>query len=164
MKFISKYTKKADQKLLEITYYLRKYFLGLITQLSVLFLCYGIGMQFFNIEHAWIIALFAAIINIIPYIGPMIGFSFAAIIIITTTQNIDTVPIILAKTFILFGAIQTSDNFILQPLIFSKILKIHPLEIFTIVLAAGMLGGIVWMLLAIPSYAVLKILVGNIVK
>jgi len=164
LKFISKYTKKADQKLLEITYYLRKYFLGLITQLSVLFLCYGIGMQFFNIEHAWIIALFAAIINIIPYIGPMIGFSFAAIIIITTTQNIDTVPIILAKTFILFGAIQTSDNFILQPLIFSKILKIHPLEIFTIVLAAGMLGGIVWMLLAIPSYAVLKILVGNIVK
>ena len=164
LKFISKYTKKADKKLLEITYYLRRYFLGLITQLSALFLCYGIGMQFLNIEHAWIIALFAAIINIIPYIGPMIGFSFAAIIIVTTTQNIDIVPLVLLKTFALFGIIQTSDNFLFQPLIFSKILKVHPLEIFTIVLAAGMLGGIVWMLLAIPSYAVLKILVGNIVK
>ena len=164
MKFISKYTKKADKKLLEITYYLRRYFLGLITQLTTLFLCYGIGMQFLNIEHAWIIALFAAIINIIPYIGPMIGFSFAAIIIVTTTQNIDIVPLVLLKTFALFGIIQTSDNFLFQPLIFSKILKVHPLEIFTIVLAAGMLGGIVWMLLAIPSYAVLKILVGNIVK
>jgi len=164
LKFISKYTKKADKKLLEITYYLRRYFLGLITQLSALFLCYGIGMQFLNIEHAWIIALFAAIINIIPYIGPMIGFSFAAIIIVTTTQNIDIVPLVLLKTFVLFGIIQTSDNFLFQPLIFSKILKVHPLEIFTIVLAAGMLGGIVWMLLAIPSYAVLKILVGNIVK
>ena len=164
LKFISKYTKKADKKLLEITYYLRRYFLGLITQLSALFLCYGIGMQFLNIEHAWIIALFAAIINIIPYIGPMIGFSFAAIIIVTTTQNIDIVPLVLLKTFALFGIIQTSDNFLFQPLIFSKILKVHPLEIFTIVLASGMLGGIVWMLLAIPSYAVLKILVGNIVK
>ena len=71
---------------------------------------------------------------------------------------------VLLKTFVLFGIIQTSDNFLFQPLIFSKILKVHPLEIFTIVLAAGMLGGIVWMLLAIPSYAVLKILVGNIVK
>ena len=121
-------------------------------------------MQFLNIEHAWIIALFDAIINIIPYIGAMIGFSFAAIIIVTTTQNINIIPIILTKTFILFGVIQTSDNFLFQPLIFSKILRIHPLEIFTIVLSAGMLGGIVWMLLAIPSYAVLKILVGNIIK
>ena len=164
LRFISQYTKKADKKLIEITYYLRKYFLGLITQLSILFICYGVGMQFLNIEHAWIIALFAAIINIIPYIGPMIGFSFASIIIITTTQNIDIIHIILIKTFILFGVIQTSDNFFFQPLIFSKILKIHPLEIFTIVLGAGMLGGIVWMLLAIPSYAVLKILIGNIIK
>ena len=49
-------------------------------------------------------------------------------------------------------------------MIFSKILKIHPLEIFTIVLSDGMLGGIVWMLLAIPSYAVIKILAGNILK
>ena len=164
LKFISQYTKKADKKLIEITYYLRKYFLGLITQLSVLFICYGIGMQFLNIEHAWIIALFAAIINIIPYIGPIIGFSFASIIIITTTQNIDIIHIILLKTFALFSIIQSSDNFLFQPLIFSKILNIHPLEIFIIVLSAGMLGGIVWMLLAIPTYAVLKILVGNIMK
>tara|TARA_Y100000589_G_scaffold121216_1_gene115589 strand:- start:6814 stop:7827 length:1014 start_codon:yes stop_codon:yes gene_type:complete len=163
-KFISKYTKNTDKKLIEITYYLRRYFIGLITQLSVLFTCYGIGMGFLNIEHAWIIALFAAIINLIPYIGPIIGFSFAAIIIITTTQNIDIVPALLLKTLILFSIIQTSDNFIFQPLIFSKILNIHPLEIFTIVLSAGMLGGIVWMLLAIPTYAVLKILIGNIIK
>ena len=121
-------------------------------------------MGFLNIEHAWIIALFAAIINLIPYIGPIIGYSFAAIIIITTTQNIDIVPTLLLKTLILFSIIQTSDNFIFQPLIFSKILNIHPLEIFTIVLSAGMLGGIVWMLLAIPTYAVLKILIGNIIK
>ena len=80
-------------------------------------------MQFLNIEHAWIIALFAAIINIIPYIGPIIGFSFASIIIITTTQNIDITHIILAKTFILFGIIQTSDNFLFQPLIFSRQLE-----------------------------------------
>ena len=121
-------------------------------------------MDFLNIQHAWVIALFAAIINIIPYVGPIIGFSFASIIVITTTQNIDLIPNLLLKTFILFAIIQNSDNFIFQPMIFSKILKIHPLEIFTIVLAAGMLGGIVWMLLAIPSYAVIKILAGNILK
>lgn len=164
LKFISNYISKSEEKLIEITYYLRRYFTGLITQLSILFFCYGIGMDFLNIQHAWVIALFAAIINIIPYVGPIIGFSFASIIIITTTQNIDLIPSLLLKTFILFAIIQNSDNFIFQPMIFSKILKIHPLEIFTIVLAAGMLGGIVWMLLAIPSYAVIKILAGNILK
>ena len=164
LKFISSYISKSEEKLIEITYYLRRYFTGLITQLSILFFCYGIGMDFLNIQHAWVIALFAAIINIIPYVGPIIGFSFASIIIITTTQNIDLIPNLLLKTFILFAIIQNSDNFIFQPMIFSKILKIHPLEIFTIVLAAGMLGGIVWMLLAIPSYAVIKILAGNILK
>ena len=164
LKFISNYISKSEEKLIEITYYLRRYFTGLITQLSILFFCYGIGMDFLNIQHAWVIALFAAIINIIPYVGPIIGFSFASIIIITTTQNIDLIPNLLLKTFILFAIIQNSDNFIFQPMIFSKILKIHPLEIFTIVLAAGMLGGIVWMLLAIPSYAVIKILAGNILK
>ena len=164
LKFISNYISKSEAKLIEITYYLRRYFTGLITQLSILFFCYGIGMDFLNIQHAWVIALFAAIINIIPYVGPIIGFSFASIIIITTTQNIDLIPSLLLKTFILFAIIQNSDNFIFQPMIFSKILKIHPLEIFTIVLAAGMLGGIVWMLLAIPSYAVIKILAGNILK
>tara|TARA_B100001057_G_scaffold492244_2_gene584266 strand:+ start:26260 stop:27273 length:1014 start_codon:yes stop_codon:yes gene_type:complete len=164
LKFISNYILKSEEKLIEITYYLRRYFTGLITQLSILFICYGIGMDFLNIQHAWVIALFAAIINIIPYVGPIIGFSFASIIIITTTQNIDLIPNLLVKTFILFAIIQNSDNFIFQPMIFSKILKIHPLEIFTIVLAAGMLGGIVWMLLAIPSYAVIKILAGNILK
>ena len=164
LKFISNYISKSEEKLIEITYYLRRYFTGLITQLSILFFCYGIGMDFLNIQHAWVIALFAAIINIIPYVGPIIGFSFASIIIITTTQNIDLIPNLLLKTFILFAIIQNSDNFIFQPMIFSKILKIHPLEIFTIVLAAGMLGGIVWMLLAIPSYAIIKILAGNILK
>ena len=164
LKFISSYISKSEEKLIEITYYLRRYFTGLITQLSILFFCYGIGMDFLNIQHAWVIALFAAIINIIPYVGPIIGFSFASIIVITTTQNIDLIPNLLLKTFILFAIIQNSDNFIFQPMIFSKILKIHPLEIFTIVLAAGMLGGIVWMLLAIPSYAVIKILAGNILK
>ena len=66
LKFISSYISKSEEKLIEITYYLRRYFTGLITQLSILFFCYGIGMDFLNIQHAWVIALFAAIINIIP--------------------------------------------------------------------------------------------------
>ena len=153
---LSVYLNNVDKKMESIVYYLRRYFAGLVFQLTVLFLCYGFGLEILNVQHSWGIAFFAALINIIPYIGPMIGFSFATIIISTNT-GIDILPSVLLKTFILFGVIQTADNFIFQPLIFAKSLKVHPLEIFIIVLCAGMLGGILWMLLAIPSYALLKI-------
>ena len=67
-------------------------------------------MDFLNIQHAWVIALFAAIINIIPYVGPIIGFSFASIIVITTTQNIDLIPNLLLKTFILLQLFKTQTT------------------------------------------------------
>ena len=153
---LSNYLNDVDTKMQSIVYYLRRYFSGLGFQLFILFSCYAIGLQIFNIEYALAIAFFAALINIIPYIGPIIGFSFAAIIISSHT-GIDVLPATLLKTFILFSIIQTADNFIFQPLIFAKSLQVHPLEIFIIVLSAGMLGGILWMLLAIPSYALIKI-------
>ena len=158
---LTNYLTDVDGKMISIVYYLRRYFSGLGFQLFILFSCYAIGLKIFNIEYALAIAFFAALINIIPYIGPIIGFSFAAIIISSHT-GIDLLPITLLKTFILFGIIQTADNFIFQPLIFAKSLQVHPLEIFIIVLSAGMLGGILWMLLAIPSYALIKICLSGI--
>ena len=158
---LSNYLTNVDEKMDSIVFYLKRYFSGLGLQLLILFSCYAIGLKIFNIEYALAIAFFAAIINIIPYVGPIIGFSFAAIIISSHT-GIDLLPGILLKTFILFSIIQTADNFIFQPLIFAKSLQVHPLEIFIIVLSAGMLGGILWMLLAIPSYALIKICLSGI--
>jgi predicted PurR-regulated permease PerM len=54
-------------------------------------------------------------------------------------------------------ATQLLDNFIFQPLIFSKSIKAHPLEIFLVVIAAGTLYGVIGMLIAIPAYSVIRI-------
>ena len=114
---LSNYLTNVDEKMDSIVFYLKRYFSGLGLQLLILFSCYAIGLKIFNIEYALAIAFFAAIINIIPYVGPIIGFSFAAIIISSHT-GIDLLPGITFKTFILFSIIQTADNFIFQPLIF----------------------------------------------
>jgi predicted PurR-regulated permease PerM len=58
---------------------------------------------------------------------------------------------------LVFWIAQSLDNYIFQPLIFSRAMKAHPLEIFLIVLIAGVLGGIAAMILAIPAYMVIKI-------
>ena len=53
--------------------------------------------------------------------------------------------------------IQLIDNFILQPTIFSKSVKAHPLEIFIVVLIGAKVGGIIGMVIAIPGYTVLRV-------
>jgi len=53
---------------------------------------------------------------------------------------------------------QLLDNFILQPNIFSKSVKAHPLEIFIVVLMGAKIGGIIGMVVAIPIYTVLRVL------
>jgi predicted PurR-regulated permease PerM len=53
---------------------------------------------------------------------------------------------------------QLIDNFFSQPYIFSKSVKSHPLEIFLIIIIGGLLFGITGMILAVPSYTVLKVI------
>ena len=56
-----------------------------------------------------------------------------------------------------FAVAQALDNFVLQPLIFSKSVKAHPLEIFLVILAAGSLAGVVGMIVAVPAYSFIRI-------
>ena len=59
---------------------------------------------------------------------------------------------------LVFAFMQLLDNFILQPNIFSKSVKAHPLEIFLIILIGAKLGGILGMVIAIPLYTILRVL------
>ena len=59
---------------------------------------------------------------------------------------------------IVFACMQFLDNFIIQPNIFSKSVKAHPLEIFIVVLMGAQVGGVVGMILAIPVYTVIRVL------
>jgi predicted PurR-regulated permease PerM len=65
---------------------------------------------------------------------------------------------LLLKIVSVFGVVQLTDNIIIQPLIFSKSVKAHPLEIFLIVfVGASLTGGPVGMILAIPAYTLVKV-------
>ena len=112
-------------------------------------------------KNALLIGFFAAVINVIPYLGPLIGAVFA--IFITISSNLDLefysemMPLLL-KVVAVFGAMQMLDNFILQPYIFSNSVLAHPLEIFIIILIGAKLNGITGMILAIPVYTILRVI------
>lgn len=139
---------------------LRRYFVGISLQVTSITIFMSLLLTILGIKNALLIAFFAALINVIPYIGPIIGAMFG--VFITISSNLDLsfynemLPL-LGKVVIAFAAMQMLDNFLLQPYIFSNSVSAHPLEIFIIILVGAKIGGIGGMVLAIPTYTVIRV-------
>jgi predicted PurR-regulated permease PerM len=140
---------------------LSRYFLGLLVQVSIITILVSFGLSLVGIENALIIGLFAGLMNVIPYLGPIIGIVFGLLIAITTNINLnlqtELIPLIL-QVLTVFGFVQLFDNFITQPVVFSKSINAHPLEVFLVILVAGNLAGIAGMVLAVPGYSVIRVI------
>ena len=140
---------------------LSRYFLGLLMQISILFVIYTVVLLIFGIENAVVIAFLCALLNLIPYIGPIIGGVLMAVLTMTSNLGADFSTVILPKTiYVLIGFIigQLVDNFFSQPFIFSNSVRSHPLEIFLIIIIGGLLFGVTGMIIAVPGYTALKVI------
>lgn len=152
---------KIINSLHKINQLLSRYFIGLLLQLSIIFVLYLIVLFIFGIPNPFIIAFLCAVLNIIPYIGPLIASALAAVLTMLSNLGSDFQTEILPTTiFVLIGywIIQIIDNNVSQPIIFSKSVNSHPLEIFLVILIAGFLFGILGMVLAVPLYTILKVI------
>lgn len=169
------YEDQAVHALEESSVLLIRYFVGVFIQIIIITVFVSTALSLFGIKNALLIGFFAALINVIPYLGPIIGAVFG--VIITISSSLDkTIPAIEAAgetvstgfythtlpqigiVIGVFAVMQLLDNFLIQPNIFSKSVKAHPLEIFVVVLAGAQIGGITGMVLAIPAYTVLRVL------
>ncbi len=140
---------------------LSRYFIGLVIQISILFVIYTIVLLIFDIENAVVIAFLCALLNLIPYIGPIIGGVLIVLLTMTSNLGADFSTVILPKTIYVFiGFIigQLVDNFFSQPFIFSTSVRSHPLEIFLIIIIGGLLFGVPGMIIAVPGYTALKVI------
>jgi len=160
--FVPKHNElRVKHSLLQISHLLSRYFVGLFFQIFILFIIYTIGLLIIGAENAVVIAFLCALVNIIPYIGPLIGGILMIFLVTTDNLVADFETVVLPKLFftlivILIG--QLVDNFFSQPYIFSKSVKSHPLEIFLIIIIAGLLFGVVGMIVAVPAYTALKVI------
>ncbi|MDR9398773.1 AI-2E family transporter [Salibacter sp.] len=139
---------------------LTRYFIGLIIQVSMITTFVSVSLTILGVDNALVIGFFAGMINVIPYIGPLIGAVFGMIIAITTNLDMEfsteLLPFVL-KVGSVFLIVQLTDNIVFQPLIFSNSIKAHPLEIFLVILVAGQLAGIIGMVIAVPAYSFIRI-------
>jgi predicted PurR-regulated permease PerM len=156
----NKYFEVSIAAIYKIEKLLSNYLLGLLLQMFSIFTIVYVGLLIIGVNYALAIAVFAAFANLIPYLGPILGASFGIFVSLSTGENL-VVPhdyvFMTLKILMVFGFVQITDNIFLQPLIFSKSVKAHPLEIFIIIFVGATLAGIPGMIAAIPTYTVLRV-------
>lgn len=156
-----KHEEHIKNALEDITKLLTRYFGGILIQMTTITLFVSILLGILGVKNALLIGFFAAIINVIPYLGPFIGAMFGVFITISSNLDLDfygeMVPL-LTRVVGVFAAMQMLDNFLLQPYIFSNSVLAHPLEIFIVIMVGAQLNGISGMILAIPAYTVIRVI------
>jgi predicted PurR-regulated permease PerM len=160
----NKYFEVFINALHKIEKLLSNYLLGLLLQMLAIFTMASIGLSILGVKYAVTIALFAAVANVIPYLGPIVGSAFGILIGLLpgamTGFTQDTLWLVIEITSV-FAVVQIVDNVLLQPLIFSKSVKAHPLEIFVIIFVGATIAGIVGMIAAIPVYTIVRVSVSE---
>lgn len=145
---------------------LSRYFLGLSLQVLVMFLLYYLLLYFVvgvEADKALLISFICACCNIVPYIGPIIGFFLITLLSLSNlySQGFNFSQDFSPMIYWLVGGYlfaQGIDNFVNQPLIYSRSVKSHPLEIFFIIIIGGMLAGVLGVIVAVPFYTAIRVI------
>lgn len=117
-----------------------------------------IGFLIIGMDYSLVLAIIASFTSIVPYLGPAIAITPALIIAIVTS------PFMLLKLIIVWTVVQLIEGKFISPQIMGKTLRIHPITIIFVILTAGNLFGVLGIILAVPGYAVLKVVITHLFK
>lgn len=153
----------------DITHLLSRYFIGLIIEVFGVILLDFLGLWWvvrIGPGYALGIAFIAGLLNVIPYVGPLLGYVIGILLGVVlkygTGAGID-VPIwafvLIIWAVMLFA--QLIDNVVFQPLIYSTSIKARPLEIFLVLLMASRIGGTIGLIAGVPAYTVVRVILAR---
>ena len=144
---------KISVMLNEMNQQVSSYIRGQITVAICVGFTYIIGYTLIGLPYGVTIGMIAGLLTIIPYLGSIIGLTPALIIGFVTN------PTLALHVFLVFVIEQLIESRVLQPLILGSSLKMHPVTILIILLAAGKMFGLVGLLIAVPVSAVVKVFI-----
>ncbi|MEE6674606.1 AI-2E family transporter [Pediococcus acidilactici] len=115
-----------------------------------------IGYMIIHQPYGLVLGVVAGICNIIPYVGPYFGI-FPSLLVAIAQSPEQVISVIIVVLIV-----QQVDGNLIYPNVIGKSLQIHPLTIIILLLVAGKLAGILGMILAVPTYAIVKVLINFI--
>ena len=147
-----KYQKDISILIEKIGQEVRKTVNGTILVALMVLVCDTIAFSIIGLESPLLFGVFCGLTDLIPYIGPYIGGSAA--VIVGFSQNTKIGLAILIACVI----VQLVENYILQPIVMSKAIELHPVTIIIGLLLFGHFFGIIGMIIATPILALLKVI------
>lgn len=134
---------------------------GYIQGQIIVSICIGvmitIGFLIIRMDYAVVLGVLAMVTSVVPYLGPLIAITPAAIIALVTS------PFMILKLAIVWTVVQFLEGKFISPQVMGKSLHIHPITIIFVLLTAGKLFGVMGVILGIPGYAVVKVFASHIV-
>lgn len=162
--FPAKHEKNAATALNSVNQLLSRYFIGLFIDVLCMAILVTLGLTLaagLPFRIAVVLGSLSGILNVIPYIGSitsaLTGILIGVLMHINGLGNTSDVWVVIITMACVYIGAQTVDAAVLQPFIYSKSVRTHPLEIFLVILIAGSVGGILGMLVAIPTYTVARV-------
>jgi predicted PurR-regulated permease PerM len=140
---------------------LSRYLIGLIMEMLAVMVLLSFGLYLAGVENSILIGFIGGLMHVIPYLGAFLGGTIGVVLGVSADLGLglyDTAMDTALWVVVIFTLAILFDNIVLQPLIYSKSVNAHPIEIFLVILMAGSLAGIPGMMLAIPGYTVLRII------
>lgn len=136
----------------------QNYLRGYVILISILATLYSIGFLIIGMEYAILIALLVAVMALIPYIGNIIGGLFAVALAFSSGGGMTAVY----GVVITIGLAQLLESYILTPLIVGDEVSLNPLTTIICVVGMSLLWGPVGAIIAIPLFAILRIVFSHI--
>lgn len=130
-----------------------QYVSGLLIELAIVFSLNATGFILFGIRYPVFLALVAALLNIVPYIGMLVANIFCILVTLISSENTQDIFIVAG----VLAGVQIIDNNILMPLVVGNKIRINAVAIITGVMVGGALAGVPGMFLAIPGIALMKV-------
>lgn len=159
LQFVFLWFKEADHTIVasalhETESIIKSYLVGLMIQITYITVLLGGILMIIGIKHALLIGIIFAMLNLIPYVGALIGNIIGVLLTLTSSQDLWQIFIVLG----VIAAVQFLDNNILMPRIVGSKVKLNALASIVGVIIGGTIAGVAGMFLSLPVMAVLKII------
>lgn len=146
------YHERVNNIVQKVQHKLGRWLIGQISLMVVIFVLTFIGLSLLGVENALVLALFAGLLEIVPYLGPFIALIPA--VILAFIQS----PILGVLVLILYIVIQQLENYLFVPRIIGKSIGANPLVILIALLVGFRIAGVLGMLIAAPLVAVFTVI------
>lgn len=152
----NKYRLAVSRVIYQGNYQISQYIRGQILVAVAVGIIFTIGYTIIGLDYGVTLAVLAAVLNVIPYLGSFIAVIPAVVIGLLTS------PTMFLKVVAVLVIEQTIEGRFIQPQILGNSLKIHPITILFILLISGRLFGLSGVILGVPGYAVIKVVCSEI--